>query len=623
MIKFEIEDAAAKRAIEEIFCELPADRFPSCTFFCRPVAKGLHVQRSGSTGVIEYCDRRALLRAVTLTAQHKTEEHYDICETPEYDLLCAMPDVSRNAVPKSEVLKKLFRLLAMEGYNAVMLYTEDVYELPKYPYFGHLRGRYTQAELKELDDYAALLGLEMIPAIQTLAHLNGFFEWPASAPLCDCNDILLTGSEETEALLEEMLSFMSKTLRSRKINIGFDEAFMLGCGKYLDRNGYRPRVDIMLSHLSRVVELCKKYGYEPRMWSDMFFRTANKGPYRVPGINIAPEVAAKVPKEVTLVYWDYYQPEASGYDEMFRQHRAFDNPIAFAGGDSSWYDLLPLSRLSENCCRAATQSLRTNHIREVYVTMWRDDGAACSLFSTLPTLFGYAEACWGKEWEAVAERLALCTGLCESVMSAFEDMYDLPGRQNFGKKCANPGKYIFYENILSGKFDRHIPTGSAKVIGEATERIEAADTSQTEYGYLFDTVVAFGKVLAQKAELGKSLYRYYQSGDREGVRALTEQIPALCEAVKTFRKLFRLQWMKENKSIGFDVCDIRIGGVLAQLDTAQLLLREWLAGDRDQLEELEAPRLDYGLFGEKGYDNGILFVNRWERIAGQNISNMF
>ena len=39
-----------------------------------------------------------------------------------------------------------------------------------------------------------------------------------------------------------------------------DEAHSLGRGAYMDKNGLQPKSDIMLRHLNRVVELCKKYG---------------------------------------------------------------------------------------------------------------------------------------------------------------------------------------------------------------------------------------------------------------------------------------------------------------------------------------------------------------------------
>ena len=60
-----------------------------------------------------------------------------------------MMDMSRNSVMNMPSLKKLIPALADMGYNFIMLYTEDTYEIPEEPYFGHFRGRYTQAELKD------------------------------------------------------------------------------------------------------------------------------------------------------------------------------------------------------------------------------------------------------------------------------------------------------------------------------------------------------------------------------------------------------------------------------------------------------------------------------------------
>ena len=65
-----------------------------------------------------------------------------------------MVDCSRNAVPNVSTLKKLIRRMALMGYHALLLYTEDTYELEGYPYFGYMRGRYTREELKEIDGYA-------------------------------------------------------------------------------------------------------------------------------------------------------------------------------------------------------------------------------------------------------------------------------------------------------------------------------------------------------------------------------------------------------------------------------------------------------------------------------------
>ena len=73
-----------------------------------------------------------------------------------------MLDCSRNAVPNLHTLKKWVDLTASLGYNTLLLYTEDTYEVPDEPYFGYMRGRYTQAELRELDAYANERGMTMI-----------------------------------------------------------------------------------------------------------------------------------------------------------------------------------------------------------------------------------------------------------------------------------------------------------------------------------------------------------------------------------------------------------------------------------------------------------------------------
>ena len=105
--------------------------------------------------------------------------------------LGVMIDCSRDGVYRPETLKTLFRLLAQMGYDYVELYTEDVYSVEGEPYFGYLRGRYSAEELKDLDACARENGLELVPCIQTLAHLRGLTRWAEYAGVTDTGDILL------------------------------------------------------------------------------------------------------------------------------------------------------------------------------------------------------------------------------------------------------------------------------------------------------------------------------------------------------------------------------------------------------------------------------------------------
>ena len=90
-----------------------------------------------------------------------------------------MIDCSRNAVRTPETVMRFADMMKKLGYNTLMLYTEDTYEIESEPYFGYLRGRYTKEELKRIDDYCDSLGIELIPCIQTLAHLNATMSWAA------------------------------------------------------------------------------------------------------------------------------------------------------------------------------------------------------------------------------------------------------------------------------------------------------------------------------------------------------------------------------------------------------------------------------------------------------------
>ena len=182
-----------------------------------------------------------------------------------FDNFGVMIDCSRDAVPSVAGLKKFFDIISKMGYNCAMLYTEDTYEVKGEPLFGYKRGRYTAAELREIDEYAASVGIEVIPCIQTLAHLNAIFRWREYEKIKDIDDILAPDLERTYGLIENMLASVSENIKSRKLHIGMDEAHNIGLGKYLDRNGPCNRYDILLGHLGRVCEMAKKYGYEVLM----------------------------------------------------------------------------------------------------------------------------------------------------------------------------------------------------------------------------------------------------------------------------------------------------------------------------------------------------------------------
>ena len=179
-----------------------------------------------------------------------------------YRRLGTMIDCSRNAVMKVETLKKWIDITSDLGFNCVMLYMEDTYTVKEYEYFGYMRGRYSKEELKEIDEYGQKYGVEVIPCIQTLAHLERLMRWRCYQRIRDCGDILLAGEERTYQLIENMFKTIAECFTTRTMNIGMDEAWLLGRGTYFDKHGAQNRVDILMDHLLKVSEIAKKYGCE-------------------------------------------------------------------------------------------------------------------------------------------------------------------------------------------------------------------------------------------------------------------------------------------------------------------------------------------------------------------------
>ena len=128
---------------------------------------------------IVYKDMPAFFRAIMIVDKNekKGKKTFNISTDIWFNFNGLMIDCSRNGVLNVSYAKKMIEQLAVIGQNVFMLYMEDTYRLDSEEYFGYLRGAYTTEELKEIDDYAYMFGIELIPCIQTLAHLNQFFMW--------------------------------------------------------------------------------------------------------------------------------------------------------------------------------------------------------------------------------------------------------------------------------------------------------------------------------------------------------------------------------------------------------------------------------------------------------------
>lgn len=502
----------------------------------------------------------------------------------------AMLDMSRNAVMKPSEVKNFAKILKSFGYNMIQLYTEDTYEVDGEPYFGYMRGRYTKEELADIVAYCESIGVEVIPCIQTLAHLNQIFRSGEYAGIRDTEDILLVGDGRTYALIENMFKTVKQVFRSEYIHIGMDEAHMLGLGRYLDRHGYRDRFDILSEHLAKVIEIAKKYDLKPIMWSDMFFRLANHGAYYSDGDVITDRIVSKCPDGVELVYWDYYHEDRESYDRMIAQHKKFGRPTWFAGGAWSWTGFAPLDRWSLDTMTPAMKACAENGVENVLITMWGDNGKECSFYSLLPVLFKLRRIYDGiTDEEEIKKQFRETTGEDYDRMLSLE----LPNRVSPDDlRRSNVSKVMLYNDPLTGIFDSAVDPGApADYRAHAVTLRENAKGSG--YAYLFECEAALCDLLAVKYDLGARARVAYQNGDKAALGAIVKDFERTSELLEAFYRKFKALWMKENKPFGFEIQDIRLGGLKQRLITAREKIAAYAAGEIGAIEEYDAELLDY------------------------------
>ncbi len=549
---------------------------------------GPRIVVEGNSVTVEYHKIPEFFRMLTFLPSRMNKEGV-YAETPSHEDLCLMGDCSRNAVLHVEAVKRMIRYLALMGFTAFMLYTEDTYEVPEYPAFGQMRGRYTHAELKDIDAYAAMYGIELIPCIQVLGHLTAALKWPDFNGMREDANVLLVGAEKTYDFIDAMLRTCRQCFRSKRIHIGMDEAHGIGRGAYLDKHGYRPRSEIFLEHLNKVVGMCEQYDFSPMIWSDMFFRTSGFPGYYTEDGEIPDEVVAMVPENITTVYWDYYNYSEKKVRHMLDCHYRLGRPMAFAGGAWKWGGLAPRNYYSLGANDVQLRLCRDDRLPLVIATTWGDDGAFCSNFSVMITLQQYAEYCYakGEDREWVKERFLQTFHLPFDVFALLDepnilsntDLYDETPLEAF---------HLLFSDPLNGIMDSYIlPEYTEEYIKKAAA-IAKADGGQ--FAYMFRTCEALCRLLSLKATLSKDIRKAYEEKDKDTLRTIaTERLPAAIEAMEAYHDAHRAEWHHDNKPFGYEVVDIRLGGVKERLKTTQRTIEDYLDERIDCIAQLEEP----------------------------------
>jgi len=371
----------------------------------------------------------------------------------------------------------------------------------------------------------------------------------------------------------------------------------LGTGRYLKKNGYRSQTEIMQEHVEKVSEICKKYNLQPMMWSDMFFRSKNATGQYYKEVEFTKEDIEKVPKNMDLVYWDYYFTEPEHYEMMINQHKVLTDKIVFAGSVRNCQTFGTHLNKTIVTIDAALSECKKAGIKEVFATVWGDDHRESSNFSILPGLCHFAEHayCDNPSKEYVAKRFKACTNMEYKDFTKL-DLFDKIEKFN-GENLDNLGlsKVCMWQDILLGLCDYNLKDIDFYDHYNALEKeMNSLSLKYGDYKILFDFYEALAKVLKTKSYMGIRLYKAYKNGDKDALLNLKDNIlPALYKDMSSLRYAHQKYFFDEYKPIGWEILDIRYGGALMRIDTAITRLDLYLSGKIDKIDELEEERLDF------------------------------
>lgn len=419
-------------------------------------------------------------RALNYVLHHMEDKTFQYQEHIYFERNGLMLDCSRNAVFTVEKVKFLIRILAKLGMNVLMLYTEDTYEVKSEPYFGAYRGKYTRDEIKEIDTYAAMFGIELVPCIQTLAHLHNALKWPEMSKIRDSADILQPDKEETYQFIEKLLISVKENFSTSRVHLGMDESVMLGLGNSLRENGYKEGSLLIREHCERVMDICKALGLKPMIWSDMYITANTRGGYYDVPENADCSQWEKPDRNLGLVYWDYYHDDIRDYEKMLG---LFDYHVKASSTDIKAYYQEIYNCLSEDCTKSAKYGL---------------------VFS-------------------------------------------------------------FYEKLAA--------------------------------------------VLSGKADLGVHIKDAYDREEKEILKEISQnEIPDIICNLEEMKRIREEIWMTDAKPFGYELLDVKLGGVITRLKSTGRRIDNYLNGKVSRLEELEETRLPYFT------DEMDKRENRWDRI---------
>lgn len=258
-------------------------------------ASGIQIEAGGDAGAFYAVQT---LRQIAASGEIP---YLQIQDQPDFPYRGFYHDITRGKVPTVETMKQLIDQMAYYKMNSLQLYVEHVYEFEECKALRERFGYYTEAEMKELDQYCRDRFIDFIPSLSTFGHLYELLEqeeyrhlrvlredqpsenrWNARMEHHTLDPLL----PESEKLVQSLIDQYMPAFTSETFNICCDETF--------DLTLYPSEIDagkLYVDFTKKIIEYVKSKGKKIMMWGDILLEH--------------PEYIKDIPEDTVFLNWDY------------------------------------------------------------------------------------------------------------------------------------------------------------------------------------------------------------------------------------------------------------------------------------------------------------------------------
>ena len=167
------------------------------------------------------------------------------------------------------------------------------------------------------------------------------------------------------------------------------------------------------------------------------------------------------------------------------------------------------------------------------------------------------------------------------------------------------------QDPIFGIFDKEIENkGYRKIYADISNQLENTNLDNEIKKYILEVPLRLSKVLEIKSEIGNDIMKAYKYEDLVELKNISQNIlPELKERIEKLKISHRNLWFEINKRFGWEILDIRYGGLSSRIETVKHTIDMYLEGQIKNIEELDQERLQYITFdGKLGTDRFLWYA---------------